>query len=553
MRAANGYPHNNMPTVADRNNNPGNIKDPTTGSFKKFSTPQEGYAALLNDLQAKKTGTTTTGVGPSSTLADFSKVYAPAGDSNNPAQYTANLANHMGVRPDAKLSELDVGKWADAVAHAEGYSNAGPPQTSQQTTQNVQPTQDQTSQTPQTDQKGLAQKAAEFLFPILEKKERTPLQTIGDLGLSALTFVPGLGEAGLAAKGLKVASEVAKGVEAVKGVEAGTKAAGLLSKVASSPITKGATIGYGSDVGTKLSQGETDPNKILTPGFGTATGGLLGSAGSLISKISETLPARFVSKYIPKLNSEDVNYALTKPLGSPTKMLAESNTRLDELGNSLGEVLKNPAETYIQPSSPEILKTVANAFPNAGLTKAEVLSKVSALVPLQRRLIQKFISGGDMTIKELHELNSAVGKATFKRVFDDPTVRAGKDVANAFYQATSKVIKDAVPESVPIFDQLTREYALNAGLNQASRSAEKGKGIGLKELLALAAAFTVNPMAGLGLYATEKALTSPTVNLKTAGLLGKVNSGAASKIGKGVLVPSVRSGSLLGQTTQNNK
>lgn len=116
-----------MPTVADRNNNPGNIRDISTGSFRKFNTPQEGYAALLNDLKAKQTGTTSTGVGPHSTLADFAKVYAPPGDNNNSAQYTANLANHMGVRPDAKLSELNLGSWADAVAHAEGYSKASPP------------------------------------------------------------------------------------------------------------------------------------------------------------------------------------------------------------------------------------------------------------------------------------------------------------------------------------------------------------------------------------------------------------------------------------------
>lgn len=136
-----------MQTLATRNNNPGNIKDQNTGTFKTFSTPQDGYAALLNDLQAKKTGTTTTGVGPGSTLADFAKVYAPESDKNNPAQYTANLANHMGVRPDAKLESLDVGKWADAVAHAEGYSQNGQVQADQNN-----PSSTATQTTPQSPQ-----------------------------------------------------------------------------------------------------------------------------------------------------------------------------------------------------------------------------------------------------------------------------------------------------------------------------------------------------------------------------------------------------------------
>lgn len=105
--------------LAIANNNPGNIKDPATGSFRSFKTPQEGYAALLNDLQAKQTGTTTTGLGPSSTLVDFASTYAPATDKNKPGQYAATLANQLGVRPDSQLKDLDLAKWASAVAQNE--------------------------------------------------------------------------------------------------------------------------------------------------------------------------------------------------------------------------------------------------------------------------------------------------------------------------------------------------------------------------------------------------------------------------------------------------
>lgn len=139
-----------MDTLANRNNNPGNLKDPNTGNFRTFQSPQEGFAALMNDLQAKKTGTTTTGVGPSSSLADFAKVYAPPSE-NDSAQYTANLANFMGVRPDAKLSTLDVGKWADAVARAEGYKSQQPSQPS------VNQTQPQSPQPQHTDLKSAIQ------------------------------------------------------------------------------------------------------------------------------------------------------------------------------------------------------------------------------------------------------------------------------------------------------------------------------------------------------------------------------------------------------------
>ena len=141
----------NQLALANRNNNPGNIKD-DSGNFKVYSSPQEGYAALLNDLETKKSGNSKTGLKPDSTLADFSKTYAPASDSNNPAQYTVNLANHMGVRPDAKLSELDTGKWADAVANAEGYSNESTPSTNQQTAKRKTFTEELGTVSPDTQQ-----------------------------------------------------------------------------------------------------------------------------------------------------------------------------------------------------------------------------------------------------------------------------------------------------------------------------------------------------------------------------------------------------------------
>lgn len=123
-----------MTTLAYKNANPGNIKDPNTGTFKQFSSPGEGYGALLNDLQAKKEGRTSTGLGPQSTLVEFAEKYAPESDNNNPGQYAANIANFMGVRPDSTIGELDTGKWAEAVSWAEDHKYAE--------TQGISPTAD---------------------------------------------------------------------------------------------------------------------------------------------------------------------------------------------------------------------------------------------------------------------------------------------------------------------------------------------------------------------------------------------------------------------------
>lgn len=119
-------------------NNPGDLRptdssqptqDTSSGTFRTFDNPGKGFEALLNDLQSKISGKSKSGLGPNSTLSDFSSVYAPESDNNNSGQYTVNLANQMKVRPDTKLSELQprIGDFAKAVATNEGYQWADQP------------------------------------------------------------------------------------------------------------------------------------------------------------------------------------------------------------------------------------------------------------------------------------------------------------------------------------------------------------------------------------------------------------------------------------------
>lgn len=122
---ASGYLQHDMPNLPTRNQNPGDLRDPSTGNFQKFSSPQEGHAALLNDLTAKMTGHSSTGLGPDSSLAEFAKTYAPPSE-NNSAQYAADLANKLGVSPDTPIGSLKdrIGDFADAVASNEGYTSS---------------------------------------------------------------------------------------------------------------------------------------------------------------------------------------------------------------------------------------------------------------------------------------------------------------------------------------------------------------------------------------------------------------------------------------------
>lgn len=113
------------------NNNPGNLKyvgqqgATNNGGFAKFSTPDDGYIALMNDLHGKLTGATSTGLTPTSTLSEFASKYAPSSE-NDTDGYVLKLANQLKVSPDTKLQALQsrVPDLANAIAQNEDVNFA---------------------------------------------------------------------------------------------------------------------------------------------------------------------------------------------------------------------------------------------------------------------------------------------------------------------------------------------------------------------------------------------------------------------------------------------
>ncbi len=110
----------NLPT---RQNNPGDIRDTKTGSYKTYSSPEEGFNALKNDLTIKMSGKSKTGITPQSSLVDFSKVWAPASDKNDPIKYGTDLAKQLGVPENTPIGSLQnrLDDFANAIAKNEGF------------------------------------------------------------------------------------------------------------------------------------------------------------------------------------------------------------------------------------------------------------------------------------------------------------------------------------------------------------------------------------------------------------------------------------------------
>lgn len=111
-------------TLADRNNNPGNLRPVSGKGFNSYASELHGWGAMNNQLMRYYTGKTT---GKQlRTIEDIVSTWAPASDNNNPKEYAAQVAKWMGVsetevldltKPDTMASLMH------SMARKEGFAN----------------------------------------------------------------------------------------------------------------------------------------------------------------------------------------------------------------------------------------------------------------------------------------------------------------------------------------------------------------------------------------------------------------------------------------------
>lgn len=105
--------------LALKNNNPGNLR--VVGSdteFQEFSTMQEGFNALIKQLDLYKTGKSDNTTG-NETLGELMNIYAPKKDKNNPDAYAKVLAEKLGITVDTLIKDIDTNKLAVAISSVE--------------------------------------------------------------------------------------------------------------------------------------------------------------------------------------------------------------------------------------------------------------------------------------------------------------------------------------------------------------------------------------------------------------------------------------------------
>lgn len=479
----------NLPTS---NNNPGDLRDigqagatQGAGGFASFQDPKAGYAALLNDLQTKINNN------PQHTLVDFASQYAPASDGNNPAQYAANLANQLGVAPNATLGSLEprIGDLAQAVSKNEGYQgnqqeNAvqgggnvqlnpadlpapqNPNQPSIPTGQSLPnvngfapPTPPAQSPAPQAQSSngdkgflgdiesgnfgGAAEDAGDFIAPavadtyhdIKGDSTKTGLQQAGDWGstlLSALALVPGLEPEALAAKAGLV----------------GEEGLGVAGRIAAN-----SALGAGFGTTNAIGAGETNPGQIAQSGLlGGAVGGGLGAAGEalggLIDKYASKTTASQLADQTNRLKTLQKS-AAENTRGATTPITTLLNTS-DESGNKLASLLK-----------------VSDGKVDAsGITNQEGTGALDNLIDAHSEDATKLVQSmkGGVPIEDFRTMAE-------NEIKNDPTIRGTLSVPKALATLNSKL--DSAEMSYGKVLPYTAIDEIRAGMNKVYNPEER--------------------------------------------------------------------------------
>lgn len=118
-------------TLADRNNNPGNLRPVGGTGFISHESPLAGWMAMARQIRLYFTGkSAAAGFQKLQTIWDIIHKYAPAGDNNDPEAYSNFVANMMGVGAKDKLNLSDPQQFSNllqAMSRKEGYGQWNSP------------------------------------------------------------------------------------------------------------------------------------------------------------------------------------------------------------------------------------------------------------------------------------------------------------------------------------------------------------------------------------------------------------------------------------------
>lgn len=549
----------NLPTI---NNNPGDLRfagqtgaTQGQGGFAGFPDEKTGYTALLNDIQSKINRN------PSGTLVDFSEQYAPPSE-NNTGQYIANLANKLGVAPNAKLKDLEprIGDLAQAISSNEGYK----PNTSnlpgvgalggqiEAQGQTQYPTISPPPPPPSKIPTGSAGQTLGIPDP-----SKNPLSAasgfVKNIGLGdvADTFGSDIAAAvhpELRNKGLLSFPSAEQNAGAALKTIGTVGALGIAPETVPAAIAAGGLIGGSSQAGQAMIH-NAPASQVAQQGgegglLGAGTAGVLSGFGKLLGSVGDKIMNTEIKPSAPDLKDgfsiENVKkYNLG---GTLSQIQQKSQSALADLHNQLTQKLASSKETL--DLAPIYDKTVSDLKSGSTLMKGfgSNTSMEGALKQLQNEILMVNPDTG-ISIPDAQLVKQGAGAmGSWEYGRTDPDATAREAVYNKFYTNLKTAIEQASPPGVQdINKQMQDIIPIQNAILRRIPVAQRNNPLSLTDFIGLVAS-AGNPVA-LG----------PTILnfLSKSGAVGNQLSKFAPGIGKGIAPVSslLSSGFLSPQST----
>jgi hypothetical protein len=282
-----------------------------------------------------------------------------------------------------------------------------------------------------------------FLFPIVQdvandvtgKSTKSFLQQAGDTALSALPFIPGLGEGGEAARAVGAGAEVAE------------EAPNVVSKIAeawkdANPMVKSAAVGYGAGTASSLSRGKSlgqafspNVNNILGAILGGVTPKILEGLTSLRSTAAGISPQIATGLTDPGITEQDYNAYMdaaknhstdvraTPPLTLAADKLDDAANRITTArgvaGAAVGAAKKAAGQQSLNDITPVFENFVDQVADKFGISLVSGNDGTITPIQIPGRSIQVPDSVMSRIMDTAHQLNSLA----------DASVQQGSDVA----------------------------------------------------------------------------------------------------------------------------
>lgn len=286
---------------------------------------------------------------------------------------------------------------------------------------------------------------ANFLFPaagdikndIEGTQTKSKLQQVGDLGLSVLPFVPGLGELGEALRGGAAAAE--------GGADAAGAASGLVSKLLANKAIQGGALGYGAGALGNLAQGQS-LGQAISPNLGTLGGAVTGG-------VANTLLPKILAPFTKNFTAGGAQSSLEDALTSEANRLKPTQKLLAAMPNAGADALKTIARTpealpevvdghHYDPTS--ALATMDGRINALGTVRASALDKMGVKFSLANDLQQRAISSVNTNINDPARLQK--GEALMQQISEYARNYGGDDITASQLEA----IKQSQPYASPI-------------------------------------------------------------------------------------------------------